>query len=53
MTTTELAAFIKSFVGINVKPHAAIFWALRCATLAEADGDFEAAAELRRQAARV
>lgn len=52
MTTTELAAFIKSFTGISIKPHTAIFWALRLATLAEADGDFEAAAELRRQAAR-
>ena len=50
MTTTELADFIESFVGMKVKPHTAMFWALRLAKFAEADGAIVEAKELRRRA---
>lgn len=50
MTTTELADFIETFVGMKVKPHTAMFWALRLAKFAEADGAIVEAKELRRRA---
>lgn len=43
-----LSAFLSSTYGIEVSPRHAIHRALRFATLAEADGDTAAAADIRR-----